>query len=242
VIVAASPILPVFGRRERRKLEVRRRMIDAAQALFEERGVHATTVVEICERADVAHKTFFNHFPAKQDLVRAMAREAIEFLLEDIANARAGGASTAERLDGFFESVATRASAAGPMHRELMTEIIHAAQGADESTDARRLHAAFGAIVEAGIRAGEVTRKHPAETLTEMILGMYYALMFNWANLENYPIADRARAASKFLADALAPQGAEQRTQKNTGDIKRVAAPRTIRKNVPRKETLHGKA
>src|SRR6187455_1517615 len=97
----AASLLP-SGRRERRKLEVRRRMIEAAQALFEEKGVQAATVAEICERADVAHKTFFNHFPAKQDLVRAMAHEAIEFLLDDIAAATASGRTAAERLVTFF--------------------------------------------------------------------------------------------------------------------------------------------
>lgn len=184
-------------------------MLDAAQALFEERGVQATTVAEICERADVAHKTFFNHFPAKHDLVRAMADASIEILLDDIASSRASGHSTAERLKTFFEIVAERASAAGPMHRDLLTEIIHAAQqAADEPANARRLHAAFGEIVADGIAAGEVTRRHPRETLTEAILGTYYALMFNWANLDGYPIAARARAAALFLADALAGRDA----------------------------------
>ncbi|MFN2426678.1 MAG: TetR/AcrR family transcriptional regulator [Candidatus Binatia bacterium] len=201
---------PPKDRRERRKLEVRRRMIDAAQALFEERGVQAATVAEICERADVAHKTFFNHFPAKQDLVRALADESIEILLADIHGARAKGKDTAAHLTAFFGSVAERASSAGPMRRELLTEIIHAAQqAADEPANARRLHAAFGAIVGDGIAAGEVTRRHPAETLTETILGSYYALMFNWANLDGYPIAKRARAVAAFLADALAPRPEE---------------------------------
>lgn len=203
--------IPPPGRRERRKLEVRRRMIEAAQALFEERGVQAATVAEICERADVAHKTFFNHFPAKQDLVRALADESIEILLADIAGARTSGRNTAARLTTFFESVAQRASSAGPMRRELLTEIIHAAQqAADEPANARRLHAAFGAIVRDGIAADEITRRHPAETLTETILGSYYALMFNWANLDGYPIAKRARAVAAFLADALAPRPDER--------------------------------
>jgi len=200
------------GRRERRKLEVRRRMLDAAQALFEEKGVQAATVAEICERADVAHKTFFNHFPAKQDLVRAIADASIEILLADIAAARQTGRDTAARLERFFGSVAERASSAGPMRRELLTEIIHAAQqAADEPDNARRLYAAFGAIVHDGIAAGEVTRRHPAETLTETILGSYYALMFNWANLDGYPIAKRARAVAGFLADALSPRADEVR-------------------------------
>jgi AcrR family transcriptional regulator len=231
--VSTAVLIEPSGRRERRKLEVRRRMIDAAQALFEERGVQATTVAEICERADVAHKTFFNHFPAKQDLVRAMADESIEFLLDDIARARAGGGTTGERLARFFDSVAERASSAGPMHRELLTEIIHAAQAADETASARRLHAAFGAIVTDGIAAGEVTRRHPRETLTETILGMYYALMFNWANLDGYPIAARARAAAKFLSDALAGAGDQgEHDEPASGDARRVR----------RKEKTDGKA
>jgi len=198
------------GRRERRKLEVRRRLLEAAQALFEEKGVQAATVAEICERADVAHKTFFNHFPAKQDLVRAMAEESIEVLLAEIEDARAAGSTTARRLELFFDKVAARAAVAGPMHRDLLTAIIHAAQQADdEPVSARRLHAAFGAIVQAGVEAGEVTRSHPAETLTETILGVYYALMFNWANLDGYPIAERARSAAAFLAEALSPRKEE---------------------------------
>lgn len=202
------------GRRERRKLEVRGRLLQAAQALFEEKGVQAATVAEICERADVAHKTFFNHFPAKQDLVRAMAEESIEVLLAEIDAARCGGATTAQRIRLFFDSVAARAAVAGPMHRDLLTGIIHAAQQADdEPANARRLHAAFGAIVRDGIDAGEVTRGHPAETLTETILGVYYALMFNWANLDGYPIVERARSAAAFLAEALAPHKAADRDQ-----------------------------
>ncbi len=54
---------PELTRRERRKREVRGRILAAAVGLFDERGFGATKVAEICERADVAHKTFFNHFP-----------------------------------------------------------------------------------------------------------------------------------------------------------------------------------
>src|SRR5688572_16674470 len=164
--MSTAQVIPASARRERRKLEVRRRMLEAAEVLFEQRGVQATTVAEICERADVAHKTFFNHFPAKQDLVRAIADESIEILLDDIARAHRQGKNTASRLADFFGSVAERASSAGPMRRELLTEVIHAAQhAADEPANARRLYAAFGAIVADGITAGEVTRRHSSETL-----------------------------------------------------------------------------
>lgn len=224
------------GRRERRKLEVRRRMIEAAESLFEEKGVQAATVAEICERADVAHKTFFNHFPAKQDLVRALAEASIEVLLEEIAAARESGADTASRLTAFFDRVAARAAAAGPMHRELLTEIIHAAQqAAEEPANARRLHAAFEAIVRDGIAAGEVTRRHPPETLTETVVGVYYALMFNWANLDGYPIVARAKAAAAFLVDALS-------LRPDPAPASRSAARPARLRTLSRKEKPHGKA
>ena len=42
------------SRRERRKQELRERILTAARTLFEERGYTATTVAEIADAADVA--------------------------------------------------------------------------------------------------------------------------------------------------------------------------------------------
>jgi AcrR family transcriptional regulator len=203
----AEPATADLDRRARRKLELRGRMLEAAVALFDERGVHATKVADICARADVAQKTFFNHFASKGQLLRELAEEATRQLLLEIETARKSGRSTRERLERFFSRVAERAGEAGPMHRELLTEIIHAIhESGTEPAQARRLHAAFGALVRDGLAAGDVTRRHAPETLGETILGAYYALMFNWANLDDYPIHERARAAARFLADALAPE------------------------------------
>jgi AcrR family transcriptional regulator len=204
--VSATPELADLSRRERRKLEVRGRILEAARDLFETQGFGATKVTEICERADVAHKTFFNHFPGKQDLVRQIAELAIGELLVDIENARKEGRSTAERLSRFFSGMAERSVDAGPMFREVVTELVHVVHASTRrSEEARKLHDAFAAIVHDGLEAGDVTRRHDAETLTEMILGAYYVLIFNYANLEDFPLAEQATAVARFLADALSP-------------------------------------
>ena len=54
------------GRRERKRNATRVALVEAALALFEEKGFAATTVDEIAERADVAQRTFFRHFPTKE--------------------------------------------------------------------------------------------------------------------------------------------------------------------------------
>jgi AcrR family transcriptional regulator len=41
--------------------------------LFLDQGAAATTIEEICEHADVANRTFFNHFPTRQAMIQALA-------------------------------------------------------------------------------------------------------------------------------------------------------------------------
>jgi len=200
---ATEPEAP--GRRERRKLEVRARLLAAAEALFDQHGIAATKVSEICERADVAQKTFFNHFATKQDLLRALAASFLEELLVDVEAARKRPGNTPERLTAFFSCIVDNALAAGPMRRELLTEIIHVSQAQRSgSENARALRDAFGLLVADGIAAGDVSRAHSRETLTDMILGAFYVLMFNWAHLEGYALRRQALAAARFLGDAMA--------------------------------------
>jgi AcrR family transcriptional regulator len=197
-------IAPPASRRERRKLEVRTRILQAAVALFQADGVANTTVAQICKRADVAHKTFFNHYPSKQHLLREIAEEFVDRLLTKIDDTRSQSGGTANKLTYFFDQVANETDDAGPMHRELVTEIIHVAhESGTDSEQARKLHGAFGLLVADGLQRGDVTLAHGRETLTEMILGAFYVLIFDWALLEDYPLRSRARAAAAFLGDAL---------------------------------------
>jgi len=200
-----------LSRRERRKLELRARILETAGGLFADQGFHETRVAEICDRADIAHKTFFNHFPTKLHLLRQIANAGIEQLLLEIEDIRKADIATSERLQRLFDTVAGHINEAGPKNRELVTELVHAISGdPDERSDqGRRLHAAFAGIVEDGIARGDVTRRHDVPTLTELILGAYYVLIFNYANLDDFPVRERAGAAARVLGDALAPHPEE---------------------------------
>ena len=196
-----------LSRRERRKLEMRGRILESARGLFEEQGFAETRVADICERADIAHKTFFNHFPTKLDLLREIAHAGVEELMFDIEAIRKAELGTRERVQRFFDTVTTHITEAGPRNRELLVELVHLISGdaAERSVQARRLLAAMQGIVEDGLAQGDVTQRHDPQALTEMILGAYYVLMFNYANLDDFPIRERGEAAARVLADVLAP-------------------------------------
>jgi TetR/AcrR family transcriptional regulator len=65
------------GKRERRKEARPGELLDAALALFVEKGFAATRVEEVAARAGVSKGTLFLYFPSKEELFKAVVRESI---------------------------------------------------------------------------------------------------------------------------------------------------------------------
>ncbi len=195
----------IENRYQRRRQETRNRIVEAGGGLFVERGVQATKVAEICEAADVAQQTFFNHFPSKRDLVREIALQGHAAFLASVEAAHRAGADTRERLALLLESFHARIDEARPVHHELISESIHIAQGDHDPERARQIQSALGGLLRAGIEAGDVTRRHDLEDLVDLVFGALTLLALEWASREDFPIAARAARMARLLADALAP-------------------------------------
>lgn len=76
----SQPVKSPAGRRTRRSEraeQTRRRIVDAATALFDERGYSLTTIEAIAARADVAVETVYSRFRNKAKLVEATLEPAI---------------------------------------------------------------------------------------------------------------------------------------------------------------------
>ena len=64
-------------KRERRKEARPGELLDAALALFVEKGFAATRVEEVAARAGVSKGTLFLYFPSKEELFKAVVRETL---------------------------------------------------------------------------------------------------------------------------------------------------------------------
>lgn len=87
----------VVSRRERKKLETRRRIFDAAVKLMSEIGYDNVKIDDICELADVSGATFFLHFPTKSSLQTAFVEVLSEQISAEIVD-RSARASDKLRL------------------------------------------------------------------------------------------------------------------------------------------------
>ncbi len=201
------------SRYERRRMETRGRILTAAGEIFGQQGVKATTVLDICEQADVAQQTFFNHFPSKGDLILEMGRMGREFLIASIDKALGQEASTTARLEKIFTGLFAASIEVGPMHHEFVTEVFHGARSAAIGEAVPRLRDAFVRLVRAGQAQGDVTRGHSAVELTRVLGGSLSALSAEWANEPHFPIKRRARALARVLGDLITPSETETRTE-----------------------------
>src|SRR5690606_20791601 len=73
-----------MGLRERKKVERRRRIEDAAVGLFERDGFEATTIEQIAAAADIAPRTFFSYFDTKDDVVLADYADRLGRIIDEL--------------------------------------------------------------------------------------------------------------------------------------------------------------
>lgn len=200
---AISDEMPLPSRRERRRVEVRDRIVESALSLFETQGYEATTVAEIVRRADIAYGTFFNHFPSKLHLLREIADHSMRDLFENVEEIRKQPGDFALHIVLLFERSAERTLEEGPQTRELIGAIMALAFPETAGSDDRRIRQAFGRLLEDGADRGELRDDVDIETLLEVVVGAWYSMFFSWVHFEDYPLRERATRAARFLGETL---------------------------------------
>ena len=87
------------NRVQRRADRTRKKLKDAALDIFSEKSVHAVTVEEITEKADLEKGTLYQHFEDKEQIVVTLVEEAVEHLVRRIRSYD----SAPETLEGMLE-------------------------------------------------------------------------------------------------------------------------------------------
>jgi AcrR family transcriptional regulator len=198
--------VPVEGRRERKKRELRSRIYQTAQQLFLSQGFEATTVEQIAEAADIAPATFFNHFQSKHALLGEMTTEVFQHLQELIEHYLLRPGTAQERILGFAERAASDAYAARGVARDVVLELMRTrARPGETPPYLERIFAPIVKTLREGQRKREVRDDLDTGFLAEMVLGALNAPFLNWMNDPDYPLEQRLRQAAAFIGEAIRP-------------------------------------
>jgi AcrR family transcriptional regulator len=168
---------PAAAARPRTKpAEVRREeLMNAAERLFLEQGIAATSVDEIVSAADVAKGTFYIHFESKEHLLLALRERFIVHFCNDVGNAmeRRRAGDWTGRLKGWVE-----AGINGYLDRVALHDVVfhefrpddrrlkHENPVADQLAD----------LLERGTKEGAWSVDSPRETAVMLFFAMHGAV------------------------------------------------------------------
>ena len=187
-------------RTDRRKQRVREQILDAAFELFLARGVESTKIEDICERADVANRTFFNHFPTRQDMMRALGEHRL-LNLHDVVLVDLPGLSAEDHLRELFVAVANRLDATSEPYRELIGAMLGSTGYRVERGS--RLHETFLEVIKEGVAASEFGGTHDPNTLADIVTSTFAAAVVNWTMDPTYSLSSGMSASVEALLDML---------------------------------------
>jgi TetR/AcrR family transcriptional regulator len=152
---------PPPRRRDEARALFRNAILEAAEAVFAEKGFHRARIQDVAARARIAVGTVYNHFDEKEDLLRALLEERTEGLAsqverrsDDPREFEPALTARIERMLHYVEThraffiVAAEHGAIGASSASATVPVGKAARGL------ARVRAALVAIAEEGIAAG----------------------------------------------------------------------------------------
>ncbi|NBB52280.1 TetR family transcriptional regulator [Rhizobium sp. CRIBSB] len=164
-VTTGSDIQPRLNRRQAAKVRTRQKVLDAARALFAERGYDAATIRDIAREAGMSTGAVFANFQDKAELFETVFGEEMTGLAQDFRTGADFDGPVAKRLTGAMDAGYHRSLA----HLPLMQAMIARSwfQPADVDLRSRAfikpVIETLAGILQDGVRSGEL--QQDVETL-----------------------------------------------------------------------------
>ncbi len=217
---------------EPKRVDQRARILDAARALFADRGPDDVTMSDVAKAARVARATVFNHFGSKPALIEGITEGVLSYYRGMLETALADRDTPLPVLiRSLFESMAVGIEEDRRLYRSVFREIAKLRLGLDEGTAGQRAgRAALASLVHLMTRGqarAEITRRHRSEDLASAFDSLVNGTITHW--LYDDPLASESlqsrmgRVADIFLHAVT--EGASAPTRKQAKRVSRASPP-----------------
>ncbi len=202
---------PRLNRRQAAKVRTRQKVLDAARALFAERGYEPATIRDIAKGAGMSTGAVFANFQDKAELFEAVLSEDLAKLAETLKAAAAGETSLRARL-----LAALTAGYHGSLEQLPLVQAVVARSWFQPVAAEMRTRTAIKPLVmvvsdalQAGVREGELRQDADVRLLSELIYDAYLS-NYRGAAYDGWTMQDLTTQIGKQIDVILAGQLSRQ--------------------------------
>jgi len=197
LLLATAPL------RQRRKDARPQELLDAALALFVEKGFAATRSEEVAARAGVAKGTLYRYYPSKDELFKAVVRDNLSVhIAESATQAAQYQGSIAELMRQMLQAWWAKVGRgnAGVVCKIMMVEARNFPELARFYVDEviRPSQGLVGGLIERGIRSGEF-RAVPVEATVHMLIAPMLHLLLHEHSFGEHDSCHETMSAEQLL-------------------------------------------
>lgn len=204
--------MPAKGRTERKKKEMRRKIVSIAMDLIKRQGFNNTTMEQIASEADIARMTLYNHFPVKEAIVEEYVRGISAGLAQKTLGLLGNLPDTRSRLlaalDNAYEWVEINPELTGIC---LGYRLKNISQGSGYSDSDTGTQSTMVKIIELGQQLGEIRRDISVKLLAAQIDILRGVVVMDWLkDSSRFELRqEMAKVVDLFLYGAINREGAQ---------------------------------
>ena len=207
------------GRMERKKRDLRQKIINVAMKLFEQQGFSNTTMEQIAEAADVARKTLYNYFPEKEaianeyvkDISNGLAQEALA-KLQNLPDTRSRLLSALNNAYGWVEINAELTGIVLAYRFKTSYYSSDKYRDSENELQERGTHRIIAEIIRQGQQAGEIRTDVQLKLLVRYIDLLRGTIVWEWLqDTSNFDLREEISKMVDIVLDGIS-------SSENTGE------------------------
>lgn len=185
-----------LSRWDKRRIELRGRIIETSLRLFKSQGFQETTMEQIAEECDIARGTLYNHFPNKESILQTYLKNSREDREPELLALLAAEGDTYSRLLTALMKInewSENNKEILRMHTSIRLNELFGNGG----YSTRNLYLTLTRILKLGQESEELRRDITAESLAIYLSALYSTCYYEWLS------GEKAELGQKETADIL---------------------------------------
>jgi TetR/AcrR family fatty acid metabolism transcriptional regulator len=192
----------MFNKSDKRAIDKRAVILDAALRTFVKRGYPKTKVAEIASEAGVAEGTLYNYFPSKEDLLLALFDEKWSGIVEEIKKKISRLDDPNKKLKAIFSLVIRMFKGDRQLAELFMVDVKQSSIFLNNYTINRIIEflALIEEILEEGKRKGIYRKDLDTRVAKMIIFGAAQGILLSWVLSESTAVKNNTFKFSLFQA------------------------------------------